>query len=156
MDSQNAKSLMLFALIAFSGNTHAALYKCVDAAGGTTYQSTPCKAVEKQQQVRVIDSGNGDHGSSTGSAIRPGELDLLKEAELNDAARRKTVMPGMSKEQVKRALGNPIEINHGQYGDSHHEQWIYDEEDSWGRSTTRRKYIYFDDDVVTSKQWETH
>ena len=77
------------------------------------------------------------------------------EAELNEAARRRNVMPGMTKKQVKRAKGAPDKISHGQYGQSHKEQWIYYEKNSWGGKTDNTTYVYFKNDVVTSKQWET-
>lgn len=46
------KFLFAIALVVASC-TAAAQYKCVDSAGKTTFQQTPCPAAEKEQKIRV-------------------------------------------------------------------------------------------------------
>jgi hypothetical protein len=51
---------------------------------------------------------------------------------------------GMTKEQVIAALGRPYNFNRSTYSFGVHEQWVYGEYGS--------KYVYFEDDIVTSVQ----
>lgn len=58
------KFLFALALVVASCGV-AAQYKCVDSAGKTTFQQTPCPAAEKEQKIRVP---GGDSAKSPASA----------------------------------------------------------------------------------------
>lgn len=58
------KTFLVLALV-LASCTAAAQYKCVDSAGKTTFQQTPCPAAEKEQKIRVP---GGDAAKSPASA----------------------------------------------------------------------------------------
>ena len=101
------KNLLLVLLIVLAGSVQAGVYKC-KVNGQTVYQQLPCDEGGEQMKVRP---GPSSTGPSDSVGLRPGELDLVREAELNDAARRGKIKIGMTPKQVRRAWGRPDKIN---------------------------------------------
>jgi|ERR1035437_8794231 hypothetical protein len=69
------------------------------------------------------------------------EAEKIRQAKFAEAIDHKSIMVGMTTEQVRRSWGSPGKINSsgGAYGS--HEQWIYES-----------NYVYFDDGKLTSWQ----
>jgi len=101
----------------------AQVYKCVDRAGHTTYQQSPCTggqqggAVELKEPVTVRQDGN----------------DALWSA----AAREQRVVVGMPKTFVTQALGSPVQIRAPRNGESGSEVWVYNK----NGQTTRLGFV---------------
>ncbi len=67
--------------------------------------------------------------------------DKIRIAKLN-----KGIVIGMTKEDVIESIGRPYEINRDNYSGDVQEQWVY------GVSIAYRKYLYFEDGILTSWQ----
>ena len=100
--------------LGLTGIAPAAVYKCVDRAGRTTYQQVPC--AEAQQGGRV------ELSLSNGSSLPPaGETDRVWE----ERAQRKDVRAGMPRAFVVRAYGTPQEMRPGRARENASEVWLY-------------------------------
>ena len=88
--------------LAFAPAATAQVYKCVDGAGRTTYQQTPCPVTQKGSRVE-LKSDNG----STREVVE-------EEPDWSVAARTGELSAGMSKRWVQQALGPPLECRPGQ------------------------------------------
>jgi hypothetical protein len=99
------------AMLACMSPTLAQVFKCVDRAGHTTYQQSPCTggqqggAVELKEPVTVRQDGN--------------------DALWGAAAREQRVVVGMPKTFVTQALGTPAQIRAPRNGESGSEVWVY-------------------------------
>jgi len=97
--------------LALSSPVLSQVYKCVDRAGHTTYQQSPCTGgqqggtVELKEPVTVRQDGN----------------DALWSA----AAREQRVVVGMPKPFVTQAFGSPAQIRAPRTGESGSEVWVY-------------------------------
>jgi hypothetical protein len=91
----------------------AQVYKCIDNAGRTTYQQTPCAAGQRGSRVDLA----VDNGSSRDSP------DV--EAQWAAAARAGNIVNGMPKRWVQQALGQPAEIRAGNADDKAGEVWTF-------------------------------
>lgn len=88
--------------LAFTSVASAQVYKCVDGAGRTTYQQTPCPVTQKGSRVEL----KSDNGSTREVAE--------EEPDWSVAARTGELSAGMSKRWVQQALGPPLECRPGQ------------------------------------------
>jgi Domain of unknown function (DUF4124) len=96
------------------GLAPAAVYKCVDPAGRTTYQQSPCNEAQKGGRVEL--------SVSNGSSLPPtGDTDRLWE----ERAQRKDVRAGMPRAFVVRAYGTPQEMRPGRARENASEVWLY-------------------------------
>lgn len=104
----------LVALLALVGAAplHAQVYKCVDAAGRTTYQQAPCKGAQQGRQLQM----QPDNGSTRGPETA---------ATWNAAVAEHRVVVGMPKQWVIEALGSPAERRAARSGESATEVWVY-------------------------------
>ena len=97
--------------VVLAGAAHAQIYKCVDRAGHTTYQQSPCTgdqqggAVDVKEPVAVPSDTNA--------------------AAWSAAAREQRIVVGMPKPFVTEALGRPNEIRAPRSGESGSEVWVY-------------------------------
>ncbi len=111
------------AALAVASPVLAQVYKCVDRAGHTTYQQSPCTggqqggAVELKEPVTVRQDGN--------------------DAMWSAAAREQRVVVGMPKTFVTQALGSPAQIRAPRSGESGSEVWVYNQ----NGQTTRVGFI---------------
>lgn len=99
--------------LAAAGGAHAQVYRCVDAAGRTTYQQTPC---ERGSTGRPVDL-SVDNGATRDSAAL--------EAEWAAAAKQGQVVAGMPRRHVQTAYGVPTEVRAGSTAERVSEVWIY-------------------------------
>jgi hypothetical protein len=99
------------AALAVASPALAQVYKCVDRAGHTTYQQSPCTGgqqggtVELKEPVTVRQDGN--------------------DAMWSAAAREQRVVVGMPKPFVTQALGTPAQIRAPRSGESGSEVWVF-------------------------------
>src|SRR5687768_16444307 len=111
------------AALAVASSALAQVYKCVDRAGHTTYQQSPCTGgqqggtVELKEPVTVRQDGN--------------------DAMWSAAAREQRVVVGMPKPFVTQALGTPAQIRAPRSGESGSEVWVY----SKNGQTTRIGFV---------------
>lgn len=89
------------------------VYKCVDAAGRTTYQQEPCAKNLKGTPVELM--------PDNGLTQEPAAL----EAQWAAAAKVGQVMAGMPKRHVRSAMGTPTEVRAGTAAERASEIWIY-------------------------------
>jgi hypothetical protein len=103
--------VLVLAALAVASPTLAQVYKCVDRAGHTTYQQSPCAGgqqggtVELKEPVTVRQDGSDALWSAT--------------------AREQRVVVGMPKPFVTQALGTPAQIRAPRSGESGSEVWVY-------------------------------
>jgi hypothetical protein len=95
------------------GQVAAQVYKCVDAAGRTTYQQQPCPAAQKGGRLDIPTS----NGQVRDSADR--------EAEWSAAAASRSIVPGMPKRHVRAALGDPTGMRSAKASENAAEIWTY-------------------------------
>lgn len=91
----------------------AQVFRCVDAAGRTTYQQTPCEAGTRGRQVELTP----DNGASQDSAAL--------EAQWTAAAKSGQVVAGMPRRHVRAAYGVPTEVRGGSASERASEVWVY-------------------------------
>jgi hypothetical protein len=91
----------------------AQIYKCVDNAGRTTYQQSPCPPTAKGSRLDVT--------SENGATRAAPEDDARWEA----AAKQKNVQNGMPRRYVQQALGTPLTMRPGTATDNAAEVWTY-------------------------------
>ena len=96
-----------------NGHLAAQVYKCVDAAGRTTYQQTPCPVAQKGGRMD-IQSGNGTVRDSAD-----------QEAAWAQAAAAKNIVAGMPKRVVRAALGDPTGMRSAKDNENAAEIWTY-------------------------------
>lgn len=144
--------LRLFLVIACVAAVSAAIaspvFKCVDAAGKTTFSQHGCGAgydaeVLTPEAVRPSGAGPAVKLATPSSApAKPrakrrynhcGDLTQVDIAYLNG---RGQIQIGMTADDVRRSIGGPAEVNRASYGD----QWIYIQPDG------SRRYLYIDPD----------
>ena len=100
------------ALLALAPAVHGQVFKCVDAAGRTTYQQMPCPAGTKGGRVDlVVDNGSTENPAE---ALR-----------WQGAVRRGEVLEGMPRRFVEQALGAPAETRPGRADENAFEVWTY-------------------------------
>jgi hypothetical protein len=114
------------------GAAAAQVYKCVDRAGHTTYQQSPCVGGQSGESIELADP----------VLVRPGALSSEKsEALWQAAAREGRAVVGMPKPFVAQGLGSPAEIRAPRSGEVGSEVWVYPK----GAEVTR---IGFQDNAV--------
>ena len=91
----------------------AQVFRCLDAAGRTTYQQTPCEAGTRGRQVELTP----DNGASQDSAAL--------EAQWTTAAKSGQVVAGMPRRHVRAAYGVPTEVRGGSASERASEVWVY-------------------------------
>ena len=91
----------------------AEIFKCVDAAGRTTYQQTRCPTTAKGGPIQ-IQSDNGRVGETPEEATR-----------WDAVAREQNIEVGMPRRYVERVLGAPNEVRQSDMSDGAAEIWIY-------------------------------
>ena len=155
--------------VVYSGGTSAAkLYKCVNASGETTYKQTPC-ADRKQEKVlvhktpeerrqeawearqRQIDQENMERLEKSREDARlraeqhRAQLQDNRQKRIEAAIDGGYTVVGMSKEEVRMALGEPtsISIPTASMGRAT-ELWVY-------RTRTKTDYVHFERGQVVSK-----
>ena len=89
------------------------VYRCVDAAGRTTYQQEPCAKNLRGAPVELM--------PDNGLTQEPAAL----EAQWAAAAKVGQVMAGMPKRHVRDAYGAPTEVRAGTTADRVSEIWVY-------------------------------
>ncbi|MDH5286113.1 MAG: DUF4124 domain-containing protein [Betaproteobacteria bacterium] len=110
----------------------AQVYKCVDRAGHTTYQQSPCTGSQSGAAIELSDP----------VLARPGAPSSEKaEAMWQAAAREGRAVVGMPKPFVTQGMGAPAEIRAPRNGEGGGEVWVYPK----GAQVTR---IGFLDNVV--------
>lgn len=102
-----------FLLVLPAGPSGAQVFKCVDAAGRTTYQQSPCAKSQKGSQLEIAT----DNGRSR-------DADAL-EAKWAAAAKQGQVLAGMPKRHVSQAYGVPVEVRPGSTAERASEIWVY-------------------------------
>jgi hypothetical protein len=112
-DGAILRMLLGAVLISAGGLAHAEIYKCVDAAGRTTYQQTPCAGMVAQKALPIA-TDNGVVGETPEEAAR-----------WDSVAREQNLAVGMPKHYVERLLGKPSESRPGAAGDKAAEVWTY-------------------------------
>lgn len=94
----------------------AQVYKCVDRAGHTTYQQSPCAGDQSGAAVELSDP----------VLTRPGAPSSEKAEGLWQAAARDgRAVVGMPKPFVTQAMGTPAEIRAPRSGEGGSEVWVY-------------------------------
>jgi len=100
-------------LCAFAPMAAADVYKCIAAGGRVTYQQTPCTAGTTGGRTEIVtDNGSSRAGSK-------------EERQWEDAANAKTVVIGMPRNYVLRALGQPPDVRAGSADENAAEVWSY-------------------------------
>jgi hypothetical protein len=98
------------------GAAAAQVYKCVDRAGHTTYQQSPCVGGQSGESIELADP----------VLVRPGALSSEKsEALWQAAAREGRAVVGMPKPFVAQGLGSPAEIRAPRSGEVGSEVWVF-------------------------------
>ncbi|MEP7181815.1 MAG: DUF4124 domain-containing protein [Betaproteobacteria bacterium] len=106
------RGLALAALLALAPAVEAQVYKCIDGAGRTTYQQTPCPAGAKGGRVDlVVNNGSGQ--------------DPAENQRWQGAVQRAEVMEGMPRRFVEQAVGAPAETRPGRADENAFEVWTY-------------------------------
>jgi len=93
------------------------IYKCVDMAGRTTYQQSPCGPNLRESKVEP--HPDDDKAAPPGKDV---------EATWRAAAAARQVVVGMPKRWVQQALGEPSRIRAGLGDDKATEVWVYSNE----------------------------
>lgn len=133
----------LVSLLASVG-AHAQVYKCVDG-GKTVYSQAPCGP--KAQTLDIQHKAKPRPGSFAEAQARredylranPGTPDLFRHAIQGGVA-----IPGMTREQVLAAMGEPIDRNLTQTASTSLAQWVY------RYPSGKQHYVYFENGVVVA------
>lgn len=141
------KIILLMMMLAY-GVAHAQLNKCVAANGKATYQSKQCP---NDSTVKVVEEPSKvDKDSQRKAGER--EVEAKAVVEIYKAIHDHRVIAGMDHKQTIESIGNPTTINHGQYGGTHDEQWVY-RQPKKNVNAASSNYVYFKNNLVTSVQW---
>jgi hypothetical protein len=124
------KNILLLSLLIFSAPSFAQLYKC-QVDGKTVYQDHLC------QGALEIDTTNIDNESKIIARRKESEQYQLM-------IHPKRLRLGMSFVEVKKAWGNPSQVNRHVFPSSVDEQWVY----SFDSMKTR--YAHFTNGRLTS------
>jgi len=113
------------ALVAFALPAGAEIFKCVDPAGRTTYQQSPCPSAAKGGVVQIlIDNGRGTGSTPVGST--PPESAPLQPQRAEPSPSGENLEVGISKRRVERMLGPPNEVRRSDLqSDGASEIWVY-------------------------------
>jgi hypothetical protein len=106
------RALALGALLALAPAVEAQVYKCIDSAGRTTYQQTPCPASARGGPVDLV--------VSNGSGQDPAENQRWQ-----GAVQRGEVVEGMPRRFVEQTAGAPAEMRPGRPDENAFEVWTF-------------------------------
>lgn len=115
----------------------ATVYKC-QAEGKTVYRDAPCPGAGSDENKMHVSAAPAEP-----STLRPGEVDLARQADLRTAIESRKVMVGMTAEQVRSSWGSPTKISNSVIGGHAHAQWVY------RRDKVTTQYVYFEDGKVS-------
>jgi hypothetical protein len=143
------RTLAILVILVLAGHAPAfALHRCVGLDGKVSLQDRPCDSNQLQTTIR--------RPSPSGIELTPAQRDVqrvkAKEAaekaqidrdmRVNDAILRQQVVVGMTEEEVRRAQGEPTQINRGSQGEA---QWVFQDK-GWAR------HVYLQNGLVRSFQ----
>ena len=109
----HAAAVLVLSAVAAAAQGQAPVFKCVDAAGRTTYQQEPCARNEKGAPIELT--------PDNGRTQEPAAL----EEQWAAAAKAGQVMAGMPRRHVRGAVGTPTEVRAGAAAERASEVWIY-------------------------------
>ncbi len=165
----NIAILAVVAVAVSSGVEAAKLYKCVNAGGETTYKQSPC--VDDKQQKVLEHKSAAERRKETDDKRRREmqEQQMARRKKNNEEARARAeqhrarlqdsrrnrieaaiaggyTVTGMSKEEVRLALGSPTSISlpRGSSMGRVTELWVY-------KARKKTDYVHFEDGRVVSK-----
>jgi hypothetical protein len=144
------KKVVLIAICLTCSVAQAEMYKCVGKDGKAVYQATKCPTDAKVSTVNPADKVNENEIEA--AEARKIEAEFYVKVKL--AIQNHQVIPGMTREQAVESIGSPTSINHGQYGGTHDEQWVYHRTKKVGNIMVNNdSYVYFKNGSLTSIQW---